>query len=74
MLSKKTKSKTKSKPSIISKSSPMNEEMKWRAQSDARTLKDAIEIKKDPKRLLAAQKHVNMEISAMREVSKMKPK
>jgi hypothetical protein len=37
-------------------SSPKAEEDRWRAESDLRTMLDAEEIEKDPKRLAAVQK------------------
>lgn len=44
----------------------------WRAQDDARTLKQSMEIKNDPARMKAAQEHVVKEMEAMKMITKMK--
>lgn len=44
-------------------------EDKWRAQDDMRTLIDAEKIKKDPKRLKAAQKAAKEKIKEMNELA-----
>jgi len=65
----KTKTKTKkSSPKTIA----MSEDRDWRAQDDARTLKQSMEIRNDPARLKAAQGHVTKEMEALKMVTKMK--
>ena len=49
------------------------EDMKWRAQSDANTLKDAHVIMADPSRHGAAKAHAKTEMMAMQKVMAMKP-
>ena len=72
----KPKATTKSKPKATSKKPtraiPMNEEKDWRAQDDARTLKQSMEIRNDPARLKAAQGHVTKEMEALKMVTRMK--
>ena len=43
------------------------EEKKWRAESDARTLSEALDIQKDPKRMTAAKKAAQDMIKATQE-------
>ena len=50
----------------------MSDERDWRAQDDARTLKQSMEIKSDPARMKAAQEHVAREMEAMKVIAKMK--
>ena len=46
---------------------------RWRAQSDLDTLERAIEIKKDPKRLKAAQELAKERLEAMAKVASVEP-
>ena len=46
------------------------EDAKWRAEDDLRTLARAIEIKKDPKRLAAAQKLAKEKQSELAQIAK----
>jgi len=48
-------------------------EKKWQIEEDARTLKRAEEIRRDPKRLESAKKMASEELTAMKSVMKMKP-
>lgn len=65
----KVKAKAKSKAAI---GSAIPSDRDWQAEDDARTLKRALEIKNDPKRMSAAQAHANKEMEAMKQISKMK--
>jgi hypothetical protein len=49
------------------------DDSRWRAQSDLDTLKRAIEIKKDPKRLKAAQELAKAELEATAKVASIEP-
>jgi hypothetical protein len=69
---KKLKKKAVTKTNKSSLAMPMNEERDWRAQDDARTLKQSMEIRNDPARLKAAQGHVTKEMEALKMVTKMK--
>jgi len=48
-------------------------ELDWRSKEDARILQMAEEIKRDTKRMTAAQKIAEKEMTAMKSVVKMKP-
>jgi hypothetical protein len=48
-------------------------ESDWKAKEDARILQMAEEIKRDTKRMAAAQKIAEKEMTAMKSVIKMKP-
>lgn len=47
------------------------DEMRWRAEDDARTLKRAMEVKNDPKRMSAVRQHMVKEMKAMNSVMGM---
>lgn len=49
------------------------EEEKWKQDSDARTLKDAEEIKKDPKRMKGVEEWLKHEKKALSMMDKMFP-
>ena len=71
--SAKAKPKTSTRPKNSSpKAIAVNDEKDWRAQDDARTLKQSMEIKNDPARMKAAQEHVMREMEAMKIIAKMK--
>lgn len=79
-LATKPKSTSKPKPKTPAKpkkskvtSVSLATEREWQKQDDARILKQAIEIQKDPKRLKAAKEYVDKEMQALKEVSKLKP-
>ena len=72
-LKKQKKPSSKVKKNSI-KAMPISEEKDWRAQDDARTLKQSMEIKNDPARMKAAQEHVMREMEAMKIIAKMKSK
>ena len=48
------------------------DELRWRAESDARTLKEYAQIQKDPGRLEAAQKFLKDEMEAVADVMGLK--
>ena len=50
------------------------DEKQWRAEEDMRTLKRAEEIRKDVKRMSAAQECAKKEIESTKTVMRMKPK
>ena len=52
---------------VKSNNSMSAEEKRWRAESDARTLSDALAIQKDAKRLAAAKKAAQDMIKATQE-------
>ena len=70
----KVKTKTPAKNKNSPMATPMESEKDWRAQDDARTLKQSMEIKKDPARMKAAQEHCNKEMEALKVIAKMKTK
>lgn len=45
------------------------EEARWRAESDVRTLRDAEAIRRDSKRLAAAQKVAQADVAALRRIA-----
>lgn len=51
----------------------MSDDSKWRAESDMRTLAEAEAIRRDPKRLKAAQKCAAEQLDAMQDVAGMTP-
>ena len=73
--------KARAKPAAKNKKSssarklaePVNDD-KWRIECDARTLKDAMQIQSDPKRMQAAQAYCDKEAQALVQVSKLKAK
>lgn len=46
------------------------QEERWRAESDARTLREAMEIRKDKKRLKSAKTVIEDQLTALQEASK----
>jgi hypothetical protein len=52
--------------------SPMHDDKKWRAQSDARTLIDAEEIKGDDERMKHVHKHLRGEKKKIRSIEDIK--
>ena len=46
------------------------EELKWQAEGDVRTLKDAAEIRKSPARLKRARAEAKRQMAALNEASK----
>jgi hypothetical protein len=47
------------------------EEERWRAEDDARTLRQAMEIKKDQKRFKKARQIISEQLAALKEAEKM---
>jgi len=47
----------------------MDEEARWRAEQDARTLREAMEIRKDKKRLAAARRIIKEQLKALQEAA-----
>lgn len=47
-------------------------EKKWRTESDLRTLQEAAEIRKDPKRLRAAQAMAKTKLAELQSISTSK--
>ncbi|HEY0955817.1 MAG TPA: hypothetical protein VGE36_13715 [Roseateles sp.] len=45
------------------------DEAKWRAENDMRTLAQAVEIRKDPKRLTAAKKCAEEKLAEMKAIT-----
>jgi len=67
----KPKPKAKSKKSSTVSLSPTTDKQ-WQIESDAQTLKRAMEVKGDPSRLKLAQEYCTKEAEALKQVSKMK--
>lgn len=67
----KTASKKKSTLKTAVSLTPVSDKQ-WQIESDARTLKQAMEIKGDPSRMKAAQEYCTKEMEALKKVSKMK--
>lgn len=67
----KPKAKSKPKANVTASLNPTTDNQ-WRIQDDARTLKQAMEIKKDPKRMQQAKEYCTKEMEALKQVSKMK--
>ncbi len=55
--------------SRYNKADYIKEEERWRAESDVRTLREAMEIKKDKKRLKRAKKVMQEQLKALQEAS-----
>ena len=69
----KSKTKTKIKTTKAKKATLLPDSPEqWRIHDDARTLKQAIEIKNDPGRLKAAQEYAAKEMDALKKIAKMK--
>jgi hypothetical protein len=51
--------------SKYNKAEYLKEEERWRAESDARTLREAMEIRKDKKRLNRAKMCINEQLKAL---------
>lgn len=51
-----------------------DDERRWRAQSDVRTLKEAEEIRKDKSRMTAAQREAQTQLQAIAQIAKAEPK
>ncbi|CAJ0710674.1 hypothetical protein ACPCHQ_16980 [Ralstonia thomasii] len=67
--------KTKSSaPAVAAMGQSSDEERKWRARSDMRTLTEAEEIKRDKSRHDAAQKMACEELEKMQAIAKSAPK
>ncbi|HOQ07929.1 MAG TPA: hypothetical protein PLP87_09020 [Clostridiales bacterium] len=49
------------------KSEYLKEEERWRAEQDARTLREAMEIKRDKKRLRRARQFIQEQLKALQE-------
>jgi hypothetical protein len=47
----------------------LKEEERWRAESDARTLREAMEIRKDKKQLQRAKQIINEQLKALQEAA-----
>jgi hypothetical protein len=47
------------------------EEERWRAESDARTLREAMEIRKDKKRLKRAKQVINEQLKALQAADQL---
>lgn len=56
------------------KSSPIYNEKDWQAEADCRTLMDAEMIRRDPKRLAAAQKLAREKLQDLASVGSLEPK
>ena len=65
-----TKSNTKSKPTP----SVSEDERRWRAQSDVRTLQEAEKIRSDKSRMADAKKEAKSQLDAMAQIAKAAPK
>jgi hypothetical protein len=49
----------------------IKEEDRWKAESDARTLREAMEIRKDKKRMKKAKQIISEQLSALTEADKL---
>lgn len=57
--------------SKYNKAEYIKEEERWRAESDARTLREAMEIRKDKKRLKRAKMCINEQLKALTDAAEM---
>lgn len=57
----------------MAKSREVQEQAKWRAQDDMRTLENAAEIMKDKTRLNSAQAEAKRQMEALQQVAKRAP-
>jgi hypothetical protein len=55
--------------SRYNKADYIKEEERWRAESDARTLREAMEIRKDKKRLKKAKTVINEQLAALKDAA-----
>lgn len=73
MAARKPQAKPKPKPKNkkAAMPMPMSSDKQWQTENDARTLKQAMEVQADPKRMKAAQEYCTKEMEALKQVSKL---